>query len=212
MKNCSLCGREKLKKKKMSQGIYGFCSNCQLISLDPQNLISLQEEKERYLEHDNTLENEGYVKMFKEFISRAVNPLVKVRGKALDYGCGPEPVLGELLHREGFSVEVFDPFFFPQKELEKGSFDLITCTEVLEHISDAGDLWERVLSLLRPEGVFALMTHFHPGWEDFPGWWYHRDPTHITFYNQRTLEWINENMPLELLYQDSHKVASFRKQ
>ncbi len=212
MENCFLCGWGKREEKSLSQGIYRFCPNCELISLDPRNLISLREEKERYLEHDNTLENEGYVKMFNDFISRAVNPFVGSPGQVLDYGCGPEPVLGELLLRMGFQVEVFDPFFYPQKKLEKESFDLITCTEVLEHISKAADFWGMVFSLLRPGGLLAIMTHFHPDWEEFPGWWYHRDPTHITFYNRRTLDWITENMPFELLYQDNHKMASLRKQ
>ena len=32
----------------------------------------------------------------------------------------------------------------------------------------------------------------------FPGWYYHRDPTHVAFYTRRTFHWIAEWLDLEV--------------
>ncbi len=208
---CPLCRKKRVKEIKIGQELYRFCFFCELIYSDPENHISPQEEKARYLEHDNNLANEGYVNMFKDFIKRGVKPFIKGVGQAIDYGCGPEPVLGELLKREGFKVHLFDPIFFPA-DISNWRADLITCTEVLEHMARPREFWENIGFNLRPGGVLVLMTHFHPGPEGFPEWWYHRDPTHITFYNPHTLNWIEEEFPLQLIFQDAQKLAVFKKE
>ena len=48
---------------------YWLCSRCQAISVPARFHIPQNEEVKRYLEHENSLENEGYVQMFQDKIS-----------------------------------------------------------------------------------------------------------------------------------------------
>ncbi|MDW7652011.1 MAG: class I SAM-dependent methyltransferase [Bacillota bacterium] len=209
MQECILCGsREVDNVDPVSPLIYLHCPQCDLIFLEEDFRLAPEDEKKHYETHENTLDNPGYVQLFEKFIAGAVRPYID-GGRALDYGSGPGPVLKVLLERSGFSAETYDPFFAPQSP--QGSFDLVTCTEVMEHVYTPREMLGKLCSLLPEGGVLALMTHFHPGREAFPRWWYHKDPTHVTFFSAQTFRWIAENLPLQMLYSDGENTVTFRK-
>ena len=35
----------------------------------------------------------------------------------LDYGCGYAPALADIFKKDGFNIDVYDPFFFPNKNI-----------------------------------------------------------------------------------------------
>ncbi len=164
----------------------------------------LQREKARYLEHENSLDNPGYVNMFQEKIDliRLYCPNITT---ILDYGCGYDPVLKALLTQSGFRTEGFDPFFFPEWD-ESARYDLVISTETIEHFRRPGKEFQTMLSSLSPQGYLALMTRFYPARERqpdrdaFADWYYKRDPTHIAFYGPETLDWIANSHPLQIIY------------
>ena len=47
---------------------YYHCLNCDCIALDPTYFLSLEKENALYNNHQNSLENSGYVKMFEDFL------------------------------------------------------------------------------------------------------------------------------------------------
>jgi 2-polyprenyl-3-methyl-5-hydroxy-6-metoxy-1,4-benzoquinol methylase len=188
--------------------VYLHCPRCDLIFLEECYRLAPEDEKKHYETHQNTLDNPGYVNMFEQFIASTVQPFV-VEGRALDYGCGPGPVLKVLLERAGFASEIYDPFFAPQSP--QGPFDLVTCTEALEHVYAPKEVLATLCGLLSRGGVLALMTHFHPGTETFSRWWYKNDPTHVTFFSEKTFRWIEENLPLQILFTDHEKTIAFRR-
>ena len=47
---------------------YWLCSQCRAISVPAEFHIPKDEEVKRYLEHENSLESEGYVQMFQKKI------------------------------------------------------------------------------------------------------------------------------------------------
>lgn len=48
-------------------------------------------------------------------------------------------------------------------ELERGSFDLIVCHNVLEYIPEHSDILEEFFRLLKPGGHLSIVKHNHPG-------------------------------------------------
>ena len=58
---------------------------------------------------------------------------ISLNDLGLDYGCGYAPALADILKKDGFRVELYDPFFFPNKEIFLRKFKFITCSEVVEH-------------------------------------------------------------------------------
>jgi len=191
---------------------YDHCPNCDLIFAHESAVPTRADERARYLEHDNTMANEGYVRMLRGFLKTAILPYVSCsRGCALDFGCGPGPVLAYLMEKEGFAVRLYDPYFFPDKTYTKYNYDVIASTEVFEHLQNPYNSMRKLVQLLVPDGILAVMTHFHPGPESFSDWWYHRDPTHITFYSEKTFRWAADHLPLRLLASDGIKTLTLQR-
>ena len=194
---------------------YHLCPTCRLIFVAPRFFIPENEEVERYLEHNNSLENEGYVKMFQKKIDdiKIHCPDIKT---VLDYGCGYEPVLKQLLAREGYEAYGYDPHFFP--ELKTGAiYDCIVSTETFEHLKLPGDEIQRMADLLAPRGHLAVMTQFYPTTDRNPDtngfldWYYKRDPTHICFYGPKTFEWIARHHNFDIILDNDKDFVILQK-
>jgi len=183
---------------------YLLCPQCGLIFVPPRFFLPKDEEVARYLEHQNSLESEGYVNMFQEKID-AVAKICPRAKTALDYGCGYEPVLTALLSRAGYRAEGYDANFFPQRGLNS-IYDLVISTETFEHFKEPGKEIKTIRSLLAPAGFMAVMTRQYPekdGGPDavsFRNWYYQRDPTHICFYSAKTFAWIARSNGFKILY------------
>jgi hypothetical protein len=188
-----------------------YCFNCELIFLDKKFYVTKKNEKNQYDHHNNSLENDGYVKMFENFLDYTLSDLTKVKN-ALDFGSGPTPVLAELLKRRGLEVEYFDKFYQPKKIYKTKKYDLITSTEVFEHLENPKEVLNLLSNHLNPNGIISLMTLFHTNIEsDFLKWWYRRDPTHITFFTPKTIEIMAKECGLKLLKHDSKRVIVLKK-
>lgn len=190
---------------------YHSCQNCECIALDPTYYLSLEKENALYNNHNNSLENEGYVKMFEDFLDYFWDELSS-REKALDFGSGPTPVLSQLLQRRGVNVDCYDKFYQPLKCFETQSYDFITSTEVFEHLDDPQATLTLLSNHLKPKGIIALMTLFHQNDQDhFLTWWYRRDPTHIIFYTPKTFEILAKKCGLALIKTDGKRIAVLQK-
>ncbi len=206
---CRLCKTDNLKKLQLSD--YYFCCNCHYIMLSANLLPDPQTEKKRYQNHDNTRENQGYVDILQEFINWGLKDKLTEIDVALDYGCGPGPVLAELLEELGLRVNIYDPFFYPDLDFKGQKYDLITATEVFEHFHHPLTEIKELIRLLSPGGFLAITTNFHPGPKDFPDWWYHRDPTHVGFYNKKTIHYITAEFSLNFIKTGEEKFVLWQK-
>ncbi len=189
---CPLCHSKSISEYlSLSKAYYSICDICSLIYLDAQFFMKPKAERHRYAQHNNTIENSGYVNFFKPLIkelnSRLTSPSI-----GLDYGCGPGPVLSELLIKQGYVVDVFDPFFFPNCKF-KEEYNFILCTEAMEHFFYPKVEFEKMAKLLKnKESSLYLMTEI---WQkksklEFERWYYRRDPSHVCFYQEETILYL----------------------
>ena len=149
--------------------------------------------------------------MLENFIEIGVLPFAQKNQRVLDFGCGPEPVLAQLLRKKGFTVDLYDPFFNTDKANLNQHYQLITLTEVLEHISNPLEALLILTRRLERGGAIVLMTLFHPdNQEKFESWWYRRDPTHVSFYTLATLRQLAEALGLSLVFSDGQRIAVLR--
>jgi len=174
---------------------YHHCTQCDLVFLDPQDRLSPEEERLRYAHHENHLRTPGY----ERFLNQLLDPVMELVAqappqRALDFGSGPYPMLAELAAERGLSLELYDLFFHPRPDLlevpDPVTYNLITCTEVVEHFSSPLRSFGVLNSLLTPGGTLALMTQIRTPDTDLSTWPYARDETHTSLYSQKSLEYI----------------------
>ena len=210
--NCKICHyTTKIFEDMELQKQFHACPKCHCIALDPHYYLSHEKENSLYNNHQNSLENEGYVKMFEDFLDYFWDDLT-CKEKALDFGSGPTPVLAELLKRREVLIDCYDKFYQPIRCFENQTYDFITSTEVFEHLDDPVATLSLLSQHLKPQGKIALMTLFHTNDEAlFLKWWYRRDPTHIMFYTPKTLDVLAQKCGLEVLKTDGKRIGILQK-
>ena len=182
---------------------YWQCSCCSVKFLDQAFFIDEDTEKGRYLEHQNEIGDPAYLK----FLSKLSKPLktkLKFDDRGLDFGCGHGPALAEMFKEDGYSIDLYDPFFYPNKEVFSNKYNFITCTETAEHFFNPNREFKTLDSILAPGGWLGVMTTFLTEDKSFDSWYYRRDPTHVVFYAEQTFEVIAEqnNWQLEIPAKD----------
>lgn len=193
--SCGLCSAEISEYWKYTHGSYRVCVRCGLVQLLPEQRVHEGAERARYLEHHNSFDNPQYRAYLMDFASRNLLPFLRSGGAVLDFGCGQSTTLARLLSQEGYKAAAYDKLFFPDPEPLQGAsrYDAVAVVEVLEHLATPRKELHTLSRLLRPGGFLAARTELRPeSREAFGDWWYRRDPTHITFYNRRTLDVICE--------------------
>ena len=190
---------------------YDICQNCGFISKQKDYHLSHQEEKVRYSKHQNFPDNEGYVNIFMNMINLHVKGLKNVK-TILDFGSGPYPTLKILLQREGYDVTIFDPYFHNDLTYRNKKYDLIVSTEVFEHFSDPISEIKELLELIRDDGYLCIMTNFRTmNTEDFLNWYYRRDHTHVSFFNNDTFQYIKKKFNVLEISNNNKNIIVFQK-
>lgn len=182
---------------------YGDCLNCGLIFLLPEFHLSPQEEKPRYLLHENCLQQPGYRQHLLRFWA-PLNVHLQPGQSGLDYGSGPSPELSSLVSESGFQHKIWDPFFANFPENLQGTYDFVTCLEVIEHCILVGKDLQRMLNLLVAGGYLGIGTLIWDDQRDFSQWGYRLDPTHVVFFRRKTIKWVANHWGLDLIYISTH--------
>ncbi len=203
---CPLCLNNtfQLNKITIKTRQYNFCSNCRLIQLGRKFLISQRKEKERYLLHNNSITNKGYVDYLNRIFNEYIEPYFKAGDSILDFGSGPEPVLSKLLKKHGYkNIYIYDKYFTEDKSVLNKKYSGIIVVEVIEHIFEIRDIIKKLISMLNLNGILIIHSLFHDN-INFKNWWYAKDITHITFLSIDTIKKISEIFNLEIIkYSDT---------
>ena len=175
------------------QSVYFRCVRCVATFLSPHQLPSADVELAQYKTHENCVDDPGY----RAFLARLAKPLLErlpASRTGLDYGCGPGPALAGMLREAGHRVALYDPFFAPLSDALRQQYDFITCTEVAEHFHKPAEEFRKLDTMLRPNGLLAMMTAFQTDDARFANWHYRRDPTHVVFYRAETMRTLAKDL------------------
>lgn len=163
---------------------YYRCPDCHSVAMHPEHYLSREDEKARYLTHNNDVNDPRYQKFVRPVI-RAVTSHTQTHHHGLDYGAGTGPVITKLLREKGYSMTTYDPFFIQNSEALNITYDFIVCCEVAEHFHDPNREFSRFQQLLKPCGLLVIKTELLTPDIDFPNWYYINDPTHTIFYSSK---------------------------
>ena len=201
-KNYSLFYKDPLRK-------YLQCLNCDFVFVPSQYHLSQSEERKRYDTHNNDPNDPRY-RQFLSQLTEPLNEIISSDSYGLDFGCGPGPTLSLMMQEKGHQMDLYDKFYAKNQSVFKKSFDFITLTEVIEHLSDPVFELDRLVSMLKSKGILAVMTQTLAQDIDFKSWYYKNDPSHIGFYNNKSLKVLASLLELKVT-QFSDRVILFKK-
>lgn len=182
---------------------YLQCQQCQLVFVPREQRLNADAEKRIYDLHINDPNDAGY----RRFLSRLVTPLterIESQSKGLDFGCGPGPTLSLMLEEQGYSMALYDLYYYPELSVLNCQYDFITATEVIEHLYEPNLVWQQWLSRLKPFGWLGLMTKLVIDVEAFKTWHYKNDQTHVVFFSRATFMYLaqRDNLEFEFIGND----------
>jgi len=186
---CPLCAAVDSYRVACDGGPYYRCRSCDMVFLHRGCLLPAVREKAEYDLHRNEVHDAGY----RRFLSRTfaqVQSHCMPPARGLDFGCGPGPALVMMAREAGYRMDAFDPFYANQTTVFGREYDFITATEVAEHLAHPRFELERLWSLLRPGGILVIQTQRVLDDVRFRDWRYRRDPTHVSFFAERSFCWL----------------------
>jgi SAM-dependent methyltransferase len=191
---------------------YYFCQNCDYRFLSKDHHLDSLSERKIYDFHENDPLDLAY----RNFLNQLVLPLKEYLmpkdsfKTGLDFGCGPGPTLHLLLEDLGLNMSIYDPIYYPSRELLEKTYDVVTCSEVFEHFKDPMGDFTKLYKAIRPGGILGVMTElFHEG-RDFSKWHYIKYHTHVGFFSKTTLTWLANKFELKVDF-FGDRVAIFKK-
>lgn len=189
---CPLCRSKTISdyynSKKTS---YIQCSDCSLVFIPRDQLLSNEEEHARYELHDNSITNNGYVKYLSK-IADKLEALNLTQLKILDFGSGKNAVLETVLHQRNIKCYSYDPLYDLGNSNLKFSYGVIVVCEVIEHIYNIYEEINLLSSLLDRGGYLLLRTELLLDNTDFSSWWYKEDVTHVNFFTPKAINKVVE--------------------
>jgi hypothetical protein len=99
-----------------------------------------------------------------------------------------------MFEEAGYAMSIYDPFYAPYNDVVKARYDFITCTEVVEHLREPGQVLTHLVGLLNPRGWLGIMTKLVIDKEAFADWHYKNDLTHIGFFSRDTFQWLGKRL------------------
>ena len=176
---------------------YLSCHVCSLIFVPSMYHLSPSDELDRYLEHNNDVQDIDYRKFLSPMVNEVV-PRIGDKMVGLDYGAGPGPALAMMLEDLGHEMHLYDKYFYPHQIVLEKKYDFIVCTETVEHFSNPFHDFDTIYSLILQGGLFGIMTSILYDDINFADWYYRLDPTHVAFYRPKTMDWISQRWNWDL--------------
>jgi len=187
---CPLCGSHNaVHFHADKQREYDRCPVCLLVFVPKRFHLNAEQEKSFYDLHENNPNDEGY----RKFLSRLFDPLkerLNIGDRGLDFGSGPGPTLSLMFDEVGFNTAIYDIYYAPDTAVLQQTYQFITATEVVEHLSQPSVVLEQLWEMLEPGGWLGLMTKLVLDKTAFACWHYKNDPTHISFFSRKSLCWL----------------------
>jgi len=191
---CPLCENKKdnILFDKYTRRKFYKCTNCKALFVDKDSIPNLEDEKTRYNEHINDVEDINYQKFVSPITNGIMNDFT-TEHIGLDFGAGTGPVISKILEDNKYKIKQYDPFFSNYPDLLKeNKYDYIACCEVIEHFHDPKKEFKLLKSLLKEDNgkLYCMTELYNEETTKFKNWYYMNDKTHVFIYHKETIQWV----------------------
>lgn len=202
---CKICGF-KTKKIEINGIIYHKCLNCGFMYKDESHILSSELEFDRYKLHNNNDKDYYlYQKSFFEEIEKYLS------GNILDYGCGDNHILSNIINEEGYYCSFYDLYFYDNEDTLLNLYNVIILEEVIEHLKSPITILKKLYSLLNKDGLFIIRTRLLNKNINLNSWWYLRDTTHISFFSFKSFQICCELLRMNIIYCNDKDLIILKK-
>ncbi|HKL47582.1 MAG TPA: methyltransferase domain-containing protein [Candidatus Izemoplasmatales bacterium] len=188
---CRLCQNEMSYFATTRKRHYYRCPLCDSIQMDQAFILSLNDEKERYDNHNNDIHDIAY-QQFVSPITHYVTHRFNKENLGLDFGAGPGPVISKLLEEQNYDIVKYDPHYHPNAFLLDRVYDYIIACEVIEHFNEPQQTFNLLNKMTNIQTEWIFMTVLYDDTIDFTHWYYKNDETHVIFYTEKTIHYLKE--------------------
>lgn len=192
--NCTLCYTPL--NTKVDEEYY-ICHTCNAYLKDEMLYFDQDKEKSHYECHNNDVNDIGY-QHFTAPVTNTVLAHCTPDMLGLDYGCGKGPVITKRLVEQGYTVDLYDPFFHPNLTYLDKVYDYIFSCEVFEHFYTPYKEIDKLTKILKQGGLLIIKTHLFTEQTDFKNWYYRKDQTHVFIYTFKTIEYLAKQFDYQI--------------
>jgi len=185
------------------------CKICNLVFSETRFVPSLKEQKKRYIQPNNGVQYTVYLNSLNLVIEQTT-PLLSKEMTGLDFDCGPTPVIGTLLEKQGINCINYDPIYF--NEIPEGQYDFIFANECFEHFFFPAKEIRKIKDLLKPNGYLIVITEKWNSSTVFTKWPFAKDSMHVSFYHSDSFQYIAAKYGFTACPSKNQKVFIFQKQ
>ena len=123
-------------------------------------------------------------------------------GRVLDFGSGTGEITKEFQAR-GIEATPLEPMIhgYLKDQNYPDKFDVVVGVEVIEHLPDMREELKEIEKNLSADGIMLFTTILTDSFidsinevEQFKGWWYKDDPTHVSFFSSKSILRLAEIM------------------
>ncbi|PIR87906.1 MAG: hypothetical protein COU10_02005 [Candidatus Harrisonbacteria bacterium CG10_big_fil_rev_8_21_14_0_10_45_28] len=220
---CNICGSKNVGSVfRRPDGLEVFeCRNCGMAFVSPmpsrENILEIYKNHEiDFVTLKNKFNDQKKTGGNKSIIRR-ISKFKKISGsRILDIGCGPGFLLYDLKKAgaQGTGLEISKVLVsFGRKELgldigegtlensnlSLANFDIIVCSNLVEHLPDPTGFFSRLARVLAPSGIVYISTPNYDATREYGNNWpgFYKDFEHIFYFNRNSLTFALSRLDLK---------------
>jgi hypothetical protein len=193
---CPLCQKSNPIFYQRENLSYHHCQDCDFYYMNDACFLEDADERSRYLNHQNDPEEIRYSQYLNQILTE-IKPFIDRSMVGLDYGTGPTVSLARVLTEQGYPCDYYDKYFFP--EIKQSHYDYLILCEVIEHFKNLSAELNNLKNLLTYSKHIFIKTQMCLDEEFFKNWYYPRDPTHVIFFTENSMEILAKKLEMKLI-------------
>jgi SAM-dependent methyltransferase len=199
MTRCLICNQQAPFFQQDKRRAYYCCEHCGLVFAEPKSHLMLTAERQRY----GRAQKASKQRQLSQFVMQLLTQLGELTGEhlqGLNFGRVLDSNSLDKIHAAGHTLNQYDPFFAANLSALQTQYDFVCSYRVFEHFKQPLQEWALLSRLVKPNGWLAISTPLLKDLNLFTKWHYKNNPTHVSFYQHKTFEYLANQGGFTLLF------------